>query len=384
MPDQPCKTYRDIGRSLAAHVIAKPDLCRDSAVLAALVSDFAASSLDQVAPLRDLMCRPGFQKLIPLVRSNSGAIQRDALTDELKPIYSESVIIGITELLNEFLGLADSTIAEHHKILYPATNHSPRVDLPARPSDNRAPSTGVLGACLIKVGLSLTGLGLVAALIQSPPLCSFIGLCSNKTLSDPLPREEPLAQAWKSALNVRAAKGRDELEKALSQLDADLSRIDPSTLSQEQLISFDELTKLAADSRIPADRDSADGAHLQPAAVSKQNAVAIPLPGPIDPVTTTPPAAFKPARPAQQSPAGSQYQPQSDPPKPVIQQQSAPPPPPRQEPEPSAPGQAPANPRATRGETQGQKRYSLPPAWEERRARRREIMNHYSGDGGQQ
>lgn len=384
MPDQPCKTYRDIGRSLAAHVIAKPDLCRDSAVLAALVSDFAASSLDQVAPLRDLMCRPGFQKLIPLVRSNSGAIQRDALTDELKPIYSESVIIGITELLNEFLGLADSTIAEHHKILYPATNHSPRVDLPARPSDNRAPSTGVLGACLIKVGLSLTGLGLVAALIQSPPLCSFIGLCSNKTLSDPLPREEPLAQAWKSALNVRAAKGRDELEKAFSKLDADLSRIDPSTLSQEQLISFDELTKLAADSRIPADRDSADGAHLQPAAVSKQNAVAIPLPGPIDPVTTTPPAAFKPARPAQQSPAGSQYQPQSDPPKPVIQQQSAPPPPPRQEPEPSAPVQAPANPLATRGETQGQKRYSLPPAWEERRARRREIMNHYSGDGGQQ
>jgi hypothetical protein len=379
MLDQPCKSYRDIGRSLAAYVVAKPDLCRDPTVLAALVSDFAESSLDQVAPLRDLMSRPGFQKLIPLVRTNSGALQRDALTEELRPIYSESVIKGIRELLNEFLDLPDVAIDEPSKIIHPGSNHSAQVVLSTKSSDDGTHSTSLPGSYLIKAGLSLAGLVLVAAVIQSPPLCSLVGLCSNKTLSDPLPREEPLDQAQKSARNVRAAKERDEIEKALSQLDGDLRRVDPSTLSQEQLSRFEEFKKLAADSRIPDERDSAERNHLEPAALPKQKAVVVPQPGPIDPVTTMPPAALKPASPAQQLPPVEQFQPQSVPPKPVIQQLPAPPP--KQAAQPSSPALVPANPPVTRGETQGQKRYSLPPSWEERRARRREIMNHYSGEG---
>lgn len=380
MLDQPYKAYREIGRRLADCIIANPGLSRDPAVLAALTSDFAASSLDQVAPLKDLMSRPGFQKLIPLVRTNSGALQRDALTDELRPIYSESVIRGITELLNEFLDLPDIAIVETSKKLYPDYNHSPRVDLPVWSSYRYRP-TALSGSFLVKAGLSLAGLGLIAALIQSPLLCSFVGICSNKTLSDSQPRNEPLAQAENSARDVRAAKGRVELETALSQLDEDLRRVDPNMLSQEQLSRLEDLKELAAASRISADLDSSGRKDYQPTASPKQKDVAVPQPGPIDAVTPISPAVLEPARQATQSPSVEQFQPQPERPKQVIQQQPAPPL--RQAPEPSAPAPAPENPPITRGETQGQKRYSLPPSWEERRARRRAIMNHYSGEAGQ-
>ena len=377
MLDQPYKIYRKIGRSLAAHVIAKPDLCRNSAVLAALVSDLAESSFDQVAPIRDLICRPGFQKLIPLVRSNSGALYRDALASELRPIYSESVIRGLTELLNEFLDLADSTIAEPDKILHRANNHLPQVGLEARPSGNGAPSAGVLGSYLIKVGLLLSGFVLVATIIKSPLLCSFVRLCFNEVVSDPRPKEDPLARAQKSARNVRAAKDRDEMEKALYQLDSDLRLINPNTLTQEKLFILNELTNLAADQRFPAAHNSAVRERLQPEAPSKHNAVAIPEPVLTDPITKMPQADFEPARPEQRSQAVRQSQPQSKRSNPQIQRQLAPLT--RQELDSSAPA-----PPSKNAETQGQKQYSLPPAWEERRAKRRDIMNHYSGDGGQQ
>ncbi|MFM7754823.1 MAG: hypothetical protein ACKO58_10595 [Cyanobium sp.] len=380
MLDQTCKAYREIGRRLADYIIANPGLSSDPAVLAALASDFAASSLDQVAPLKDLMSRPGFQKLIPLVRTKSGVLQRDVLTDELRPIYSESVIRGITELLNEFLDLHDIAIVEASKKLYPGYNHSPRVSLPVWSSDYSTHSSALSGY-LVKAGLSLAGIGLIAALIQSPLSCSFTGICSNKTLSDSQPRNEPLAQAQKSARDVRAAKGRDELMTALSQLDADLRRVDPNMLSQEQLSRLGELRKLAADSRIPADLDSTGRKDYQPTAPLKQKDVTVPQPGPIDAVTPISTAALEPAPQATKAPSVEQLQPQPERPKQVIQQQPAPPL--RQAPKPTTPAPAPENPPIMRGETQGQKRYSLPPSWEERRARRRAIMNHYSGEAGQ-
>jgi hypothetical protein len=383
MLDQPYKSYRDIGRELALHILAKPELSTDSAVLAALVSDFAASSLDQVAPLRDLMRRPGFQMLLPFARSSSGALQRDALVEELRPVYSESVMIGITEFINEFLDLPDSSIIELDQTLHTtANNDSPQVNSSSRQSLNNKRSSESLGSRLPLVVLSVAGLGVVAVAIQSPPLCSFLRLCSNGTLSRPQPRDEPLARAAKSARDVRAAKDRDELERALSQLDADLNRIDPSTLSQDQLSTLAEFNKLAADSRIPAVPDSAKQENLQPSGTPGQKTLAIPQPLPIDPVTAIPPAAVESEPQPQRSTAAQQTHSQPSRPKPVIQLQPAPPP--RLEPEPTSPTpMPPTNLPVTRGETQGQKRYSLPPAWEERRARRREIMNNYSVEGAQ-
>jgi len=390
MISQSHNAYRDIGRSLAEHISANPEAGNDPAVLTALIFDFAGSSITEIGPLRDLMRRASFQALVPLAHSKIGVVQRDALIKELETIYSEQTINGIKELLDGFLDLHGQSIARNTRDARAKNSNQVHIATPpaTEGGGDGKDSSSELRPYAIKAGILTVALGALALLLYSPPLCRVSRLCSaDQITTRPQTALEKLARAQRSAEVVREAKDPDLLHRALSRLQADIALIDPKTLSSDQLKVLADLKELQASSSIRDPGDTEEPKRFQPSSYSTNKNVAPTQPGPtqpeppqpqpqrIDPATTIPKSAVEtlPARP--RPPEQNDFQHSRE--TPAIHQQLKPRP--RVESGPSAPAiTSPVDSSDSRGESQQQKRYSLPPAWEERRAKRREIMRNYS------
>jgi len=94
--------YRQIGQALASHINRSSGV-PTGAALQGMIADLAADHTDLVAPLKDLVSRQTFRSLIPMATSGGGAIQRDALIQEISRVYHPAVLIAIEDVLNGFL-----------------------------------------------------------------------------------------------------------------------------------------------------------------------------------------------------------------------------------------------------------------------------------------
>lgn len=78
--------------------------------LQSCVADLTADHTTLGPPLKDLVSRSSFLALMPL--AGSSQLQRDALIDEFRAVYSSAVLDAITAVLNGFLALCAATIAD--------------------------------------------------------------------------------------------------------------------------------------------------------------------------------------------------------------------------------------------------------------------------------
>lgn len=95
---------RRIGKEFAIHLL-KPSDRMSAAKMQGILADIVGAELPMLAPLRDLVSRPLFQRLTPMDGTAQGVLGRDALMDELSPLYSAQVLEGIKVFLNCYLNL---------------------------------------------------------------------------------------------------------------------------------------------------------------------------------------------------------------------------------------------------------------------------------------
>ena len=94
---------RALGSELAGFIVARSDEQLTTASLQAVIGDLAVDHPDLVAPLKDLVSRQSFRSVIPHASSRGGAIQRDALIQEISRIYHPAILTAIENVLNGFL-----------------------------------------------------------------------------------------------------------------------------------------------------------------------------------------------------------------------------------------------------------------------------------------
>ena len=100
--------YRQIGQALASHINQSSGVTTGAA-LQGMIADLAADHPELQLPMRDLVSRPAFQLLIAKANSGGGMLQRDALINEVRPLFSAPVLEALSELLNGFLNLPSPT-----------------------------------------------------------------------------------------------------------------------------------------------------------------------------------------------------------------------------------------------------------------------------------
>jgi len=100
--------YRQIGQALADHIIQSSGV-PTGAALQGMIADLAADQPELLLPMRDLVSRPAFKALFTKANSGGGMLQRDALINEVRPLFSDQVLEALSELLNGFLNLQSST-----------------------------------------------------------------------------------------------------------------------------------------------------------------------------------------------------------------------------------------------------------------------------------
>jgi Flp pilus assembly protein TadD len=108
-----------------------------------VIADLTASYPDLAAPLRDLTGRQAFHALMPFALSGRGAIQRDALIQEISRIYHPEMVVMVEDVINGFLETTDGisrSLLEETTRTAPAepisepsrTNERPPVTPPSR------------------------------------------------------------------------------------------------------------------------------------------------------------------------------------------------------------------------------------------------------------
>ena len=114
-PDERQK-IRVMGRRLAV-VVRKGDVKTTStAALQAVVADLIENQPELLTPLKDLVGRPAFQRLIPKAGSGTGSAERSALLQDLQRTFAPAVIQALGELLDSFLDLpSGSSVAGHQQ-----------------------------------------------------------------------------------------------------------------------------------------------------------------------------------------------------------------------------------------------------------------------------
>lgn len=311
----------------------------------ALVADLFVGFDDLLVPLKDLVSRPGFEALLEQGKgiTERSRIQRDVLLRDLQQIYAPVVLTQVAEVLNGMLGLASDAFssAVGDEVTPLEAMQAPGADFPAA---GRSPWQWLVA--LLAVG----GLGALVALaaLRMPPLCRLSGLCGADAA--PPHAGSRLQAALAAAQALQASEGLAASEQALSRLEQELVRLRPVQLDpveQQQLVLLQGLADHGRQ-RIAALKAEALRLRLkqQKEEVTDQ---AIPDQPPPERQTSPGGAALQPNPPSMPAPRRVQ---------PVTQAPEMREPPSTQ----------------TRSNQPG---YSLPPAWEERRERRRQIIENY-------
>lgn len=172
---------RQIGQALASHINQSSGV-PTGAALQGMIADLAADHPELQLPMRDLVSRPAFQLLIAKANSGGGMLQRDALINEVRPLFSAPVLEALSELLNGFLNLPSSTNQhqaaaereEWNRQRPPSDSPQGMASEPAEDNPLVAGSRGHLVTLALGWSLVAAGIGLA---LSSPIFCGYVGLC---------------------------------------------------------------------------------------------------------------------------------------------------------------------------------------------------------------
>ena len=98
---------RKLGSQIAQFVQTQAVAARSPGTMQGVIADLTASYPDLAAPLRDLTGRQAFHALMPFALSGRGAIQRDALIQEISRIYHPEMVVMVEDVINGFLETTD-------------------------------------------------------------------------------------------------------------------------------------------------------------------------------------------------------------------------------------------------------------------------------------
>lgn len=407
---------RLLGERLAGYLRQTGGRSQSASGRQALVADLFAGRDDLLIPLKDLVSRPSFAALLAPGGGRPAAIQRDALLAELQALYAPAVVARLAEVLNGVLGLGAAAPAPvqpppQRPPSPPAARATaartppppvrpPRPEPPAEPiAAGAAPasrSPGCLVLALIAGGTLILTLQLMLSL-RGADICRLTGFCPLALA--PGGDGSRLRPALAAAEALQAAGSLGAFERALQELELALGRLRAEALSPEDQQQLAVLDTLAAQGRQRLQAEQLDGDRLRRAEAALTQAEQAPEGQPeraegireaaadleaISRGSFVAPQAeslrlrlqrLTPAAPAPELPAaGTEPATPSEPSQPTAPPLPEAPPAPSPE-RPSEPAGEAEQPQASRTGTTN--RYSLPKAWEDRRERRREIMQNY-------
>jgi hypothetical protein len=268
--------YRELGQRLAQTLMQSGGGITTPARLQGLVGDLVADQQELLLPLKDLVCRPGFQALISRAGSGTGAIQRDVLLQNLEVTYSHRVVTAIGDVLDGFLDLVPETKAQLLALPSPtaqppAGNYQPvsrttppqstlpQLDSAASPIKHPADRSSVPRLVILSV-LTATAIAAGVLLGRTPVLCQAVGLCSSTQRSRKV--DEALNKAEQAAVDLRAASSLQKYEQAKDMLEQQLLLVKSESLTPEQEERFQQLDRTARDARTVVADEQRDALRL--------------------------------------------------------------------------------------------------------------------------
>lgn len=298
--------WRELGQRLAHTLRQSKGTISTQARLQAVAADLAAERQELLLPLKDLVCRPAFQALIPRAGSGGGAVQRDLLVQEMALTFSPQVMAAIAALLDGFLDLppqaawqpdpqasssaaaASSAAASSSSVFaspapVPATRApdpaaapprapdplppppSPRPARAARrpapppvrmPEPVRAPEPRLPLFRLALLSLA-TAVAVAAGVValRGTDLCALVGLCGGVQMTGGV--VQALQAAEQAELELRQASDLRSYEQALISLERELLGLSGARLRPVQEQRRLQLDQVARDARavLAAEKD---------------------------------------------------------------------------------------------------------------------------------
>ena len=266
--------YRQIGQALASHINQSSGV-PTGAALQGMIADLAADHPELLLPMRDLVSRPAFQLLIAKANSGGGMLQRDALINEVRPLFSAPVLEALSQLLNGFLNLPSPTnqhqaAAEREEWNRQRPPSASPQGMASEPAADTPPVAGSRGSLLI-LALVLTGLVAGAGVaLRSPALCGYVGLCADSKGSEE--GVQILAAASRADQAMRRASTLTNYRTALEQLDGELLKLSNVSLTETQQQQREELSASAKQAQTVLAAEKVDQQRVEKAAAALQSA----------------------------------------------------------------------------------------------------------------
>ena len=266
--------YRQIGQALASHINQSSGVTTGAA-LQGMIADLAADHPELQLPMRDLVSRPAFQLLIAKANSGGGMLQRDALINEVRPLFSAPVLEALSELLNGFLNLPSPT--NQHQAAAEREEWN-RQSPPSPPPQGTAiaaavdtPAAGESRGHMLTLALVVAGLVAGAGVaLRSPALCGYVGLCADSKGAEE--GVQILAAASRADQAMRRASTLTNYRTALEQLDSELLKLSKVSLSETQQQQRDELSASAKQAQTVLTAEEVDQQRVEKAAAALQSA----------------------------------------------------------------------------------------------------------------
>lgn len=268
--------YRQIGRVLASH-LKQCSVVPSVAAMQGMIADLAADHPELLLPMRDLVTRPHFQGLIAKADSGGGALQRDALLNELRPLFSAQVLDALTQLLNGFLNIpstppspnqeqAPETLREN-STYSPFSLPAPAVAKAGAPPLAPRKRRGFQWPVILLVAAFFAGAG---AALRYPPMCGYVGLCIvSKDLKNV---EQVLLSARRADQALRRSTTLEDYTLALQQLDGQLLKLSDMPLDEQQQMQRDELSAISKQAQTVLTAEKTDQQPVENAASALQTA----------------------------------------------------------------------------------------------------------------
>lgn len=249
-PDEREKV-RVMGRRLAVVVRKGSVDTTSTAALQAVVADLIENQTELLPPLKDLVGRPAFQRLIPRAGSGTGSAERSALLQDLRRTFAPAVIQALAELLDSFLDLPSAPPAEGHQpkqrkpeFVQAKAGHSSEqaiLDPSNVPSASKASPKRAAGWIVASAALAAFSFGSFLALRNSV-FCSVFGTC---TPQQAIVTEKPLAAANRAGEALKRATSLDAYQDAAESLEQELLGLSGDQIPAQQKPELKRLEQLS-------------------------------------------------------------------------------------------------------------------------------------------
>ena len=265
---------REIGTRLAHYLRQRQGDWPATASLQGIVADLVGSQVDLALPLKDLVSRPAFRGLFNKAAGGSGALDRDALLQDLQRTFAAEIVNDLAEVLNGILDLplgsghvgvptaglkpgmspdVTSASALGASVAVSVPTPTPAPASIASPPASKGP---LLAVSLVTAALAA---GAVVA-VRTPPFCAAFNLCSAAGPTSPSDAALQAATAAEQALG--RATSLDAYASALEQLERELLKLSGDPLSSTQQLQRETLQAAARDARRNLEAEQADQQQL--------------------------------------------------------------------------------------------------------------------------